>query len=154
MVFRIAFLFFVILIGVRFDTYSQVRPTERFKQWEKTLVFSLVMGDHFKNDSADIFIGGNKFFTNVKLISNPYDGCADVIVDVHKGEKGLYRVGIFERDSMTIQPLSEPVNVKLVFNGKVSEYIIDTKNGKYALFEKDASGQLYFRQSHRRPSFE
>lgn len=134
--------------------YSQVRPTERFKQWENSLVFSLVMGDHFENDSADIFIDGLPFFLNVKLNSNPVDGCADVIVDIHKNECGEYRAGIFRGDSIKLKPLPAIIQVRIILNGKSFSYSIDPRNGKYALFQKAADSKMVFRQSHRQPTFE
>jgi hypothetical protein len=144
----------LLIIGLHFSGHSQIRPTVQFKKWEQSLVFSLVMGDHFKNDSADIFIDGTLFFLNVKLNSNLSDGCADVLVDIHKDECGEYRAGIFRGDSIKINPLPAIVQVKIVLNGKPFEYNIDPGNGKYALFAKQADGQMIFRQSHRQPNFE
>jgi hypothetical protein len=154
MVLRTVSFFIFLIAGLQHNLYSQVRPTEKFEKWEKTLVFSLVMGDHFENDSADIFIDGTAFFRNVKLTSSRSDGCADVIINIHKNEAGEYRVAIFRGDSVDVKPLPDLINVKLVFNGKLFEYIINPKSGKYALFEKEAAGLLTFRQTNRQPTFE
>ena len=142
MVFRL--LIYTVFLSVINPSVSQGQTarSEFIKRFEKGLVLDFVLADHFKNDSADIYFDGVRLFQNVKLNSSPSDGQTDASVEIRQDECGQYRAEIFRGDTIPIKSVRSIATIKIVLNGIPSEFLVDTRKGKYVWFIKERSSEL------------
>jgi hypothetical protein len=138
---------------------SHFHESEYVKNYEKGLVLEVVMGDWFRNDSADIYIGKKLLFKNVKLNTSQSDGLADVSISIRVNKAGRHRVQTYSYYQSNTIPIKaktirNPVKLTIVLNGSPFEYALDLSKGRYVVFYKSSISGLIMGQSHRMTVFD
>jgi hypothetical protein len=99
--------------------------------------------DFFKNDTISLFIETCNCFENVVISSDESIGLTNLIIEVFQNKV------LFLNTSKTcnLDVIDSKLLIKIRLNGKVSEFLVDLKNGKNIGINKKSKNELTFNQS-------
>jgi hypothetical protein len=117
------------------------KPSYNLQQNEN--VINVDFQYNFKNDTIDIKVN-NILIVRHKVLNSGYVGFTDLSLKISRYNEKQYKIDYLDKFKYCVR--SDKINLVVMLNGRISTYLLDSRNGKWIGLAKDGEKGFAFCQ--------
>ena len=135
----------IFIFAVSIFCLSLTKKSHIIEQQKDNSVITIDFQYNFKQDIIDVKIN-NVLIVHHMLLNSNYIGYTELSLKIDRATTNQYKINYLDKFKYCIN--SPQIKLSLKLNGKIFEYLLDPRNGKWVGFGKDTNNTFAFLQQN------